>query len=291
MSLNHPFTPAFADVVEAIERSVLSAAEYLVAEMLSGRKPEVWVKPDHTLVMNLDLECQRRVLQQLSSSHPVVAEEDEASHRLVHGGGTYFLVDPLDGTTSCRRFMGERDGHVGYGPLVGFVHEDRLTAACFYSAPHQKLFTAVRGEGTYVSIMDFASDSVPSNRTRLQVTPCAALNQAGVLFYLGTQGEARVMQLLRNKNAIENMYRFGGFANDCVRLAQGYEQASVQFSVKPWDLSAALLSAEAGLEVWADPLGRRVELKDWKIEMNNPLICVQPSIRAELFEVLEQLPA
>jgi hypothetical protein len=64
---------------------------------------------------------------------------------------------------------------------------------------------------------------------------------------------------------------------------------SVQFAAKPWDFSATLLAAEAGLEVWLDPLGRRIPLHDWKIEPNNPIIIVQPGIRDELFTLIDSM--
>jgi fructose-1,6-bisphosphatase/inositol monophosphatase family enzyme len=85
------------------------------------------------------------------------------------------------------------------------------------------------------------------------------------------------------------MYRFGGFANDCARLAQGFEQMSIQFSAKPWDFSAVLLAAEAGLEVWLDPLGRRVPFSDWRISSDNPTIIVQPGIRDEAFSLIDSM--
>ncbi len=275
-----------------MEKAVLKAAHYLTEEIESGRKPEVWVKPDHTLVMNLDLECQRLVLEELSRDTriPIVAEEDEASHELIKAGGSFYLVDPLDGTTSCRRFLGEKGGQVGYGPLLGYVEDNTLVAASFFSAPHGRLFTAVKGEGAYEQEVAAGNRRNASARRKLCVTACKALSDAGVLFYLGTQGEARVMQLMRNENAIENMYRFGGFANDCCRLARGSEQISVQFAVKPWDFSAVLISSEAGLEVWLDPLKRRIPLKEWKIEMNNPVVISHPDLSKELFELLGRLP-
>ena len=289
----HPFSATFANQVELIEESVLAAAEYLIEEMDSGRKPQVWVKPDHTLVMNIDLECQRRVLGVLerdSSTH-IVAEEDEASHSLIKEGGSYYLVDPLDGTTSCRRFLGERGGQIGYGPLVGYVKDDRISVASFFSAPLGKLYTAVRGEGTYEVEVDFSNLGALSTRRKLIPDGVEHLVNAGVLFYLGTLGEGKVMQLMRDTNAIENMYRFGGFASDCARLARGTEQVSVQFAVKPWDFTGALLSSEAGLNVYMDPLKRRVPLDAWRIEMNNPIIITHPSVERELFALLEKLPA
>lgn len=291
-TIPHPFSPVFAQEVSLVEAAVLSAAQYLVEEMDAGRKPEVWVKPDHTLVMSLDLECQKRVLNELTltGAPRIVAEEDEQSHALIAEGGSYFLVDPLDGTTSCRRFLGERGGQIGYGPLVGYVKNDILSVACFFSAPHRRLFTAVKGEGVYEVEIDFQDLSRMSERRKLVAAGVEKLVHAGVLFYLGTLGESSVMQLMRNENAIENMYRFGGFASDCSRLARGSEQVSVQFAVKPWDFTGVLLSSEAGLNVFLDPLKGRVPLGEWKIRMNNPVIITHPSVQNELFALLEKLP-
>lgn len=275
-------------IVDTVEAAVLDAGRYLDEAGRSGAALEVTVKADHTLVMNVDVESQRRVLSNLPAGHPVVAEEDESSHGLIHSAGSYFLVDPLDGTTSCKRFFGQKGGHVGYGPLVGYVHEGQLSVASFFSVPHGRLLTAVKGYGTYISTPDFSVGQV-GTRERLSPPGCSALVQAGVLFFVGHHGETRVMQHLKNHNAIENMYRFGGFANDCARLAQGFEQMSVQFAAKPWDFSATLLAAEAGLEVWLDPLGRRIPLNEWRIEPNNPLIIVQPGIRDELFALIDSM--
>lgn len=287
---NDPLTTGpLGATVRTLESAVLAAAEYLEGAATSGVKLQVNVKADKTLVMNLDLESQRRILTKLPQTHPIVAEEDERSHTFIEKGGSYFLVDPLDGTTSCKRFFGQKGGHVGYGPLAGFVKEDMLSAACFYSVPHGKLFTAVKGQGAFVSTPDFSTPDSPGERTPLRPTPCTSLVQAGVLFFIGHHGESRVMQHLRHKNAIENMYRFGGFANDCARLAQGFEQMSIQFSARPWDFAAVLIAAEAGLEVWIDPLGRRVPLSEWRIENNNPLMILHPGIRDEVFALLDEL--
>jgi fructose-1,6-bisphosphatase/inositol monophosphatase family enzyme len=285
-----PFsTSPLSEVVKIIESAVLDAARYLDSAATSGEKLTVSVKADRTLVMNLDLESQRRILSQLPKEFPIVAEEDESSHNLIADGGSYFLVDPLDGTTSCKRFLGQRGGHVGYGPLVGFVRDDVLSVASFFSVPHGKLFTAIRGEGVYISSPDFSEIGSPGVRSRLTPAGCASLGSAGALFFVGHHGETRLVQHLKSENAVENLYRFGGFANDCSRLAQGFEQMSVQFSVKPWDFSAVLLAAEAGLEVWLDPLQRRIPLGEWRMEANNPIIIAHRGIREELFSVISRM--
>jgi fructose-1,6-bisphosphatase/inositol monophosphatase family enzyme len=278
----------FSEVIEVVEEAVLDAARYLDEAVTSGDRPQVSVKADKTLVMNLDLESQRRILARLGGSRPIVAEEDPTSHTLIHSESSYFVVDPLDGTTSCKRFLGQRGGHVGYGPLVGYVHEHTLSLAAFYSVPHRKLFTAVLGEGTYETLLP--PDWKGRGETRkLVVEPCPSLDTAGMLFFISPQGEARVVDYLRRANAIENVYRFGGFANDSARLAQGFEQIQFQLYAKPWDFTAVLLAAEAGCEVICDPLGRRTPLAKWRIEANNPIVAIAPGIRDEFFGALNGL--
>jgi fructose-1,6-bisphosphatase/inositol monophosphatase family enzyme len=284
-----PFTNSpYLQFAQVAETAVLEAAAYLEHAATSGAQLEVNVKADKTMVMNLDLESQRRILAILPKETKVVAEEDERSHGLIYTAESYFLVDPLDGTTSCKRFFGQKGGHVGYGPLVGYVHKGELVVASFFNVPLGTLFTAVAGCGAYSSRPDFLQGGA-GERNRLQPQDCSALVGAGVLFFIGHNGESRVIQHFRNNNALENMYRFGGFANDCSRLAQGHEQLSMQFTVKPWDFSAVLLAAEAGLEVWLDPLGTRVPLKEWRIQPNNPLMIMQPGIRSEVFSLLDRL--
>jgi myo-inositol-1(or 4)-monophosphatase len=275
-------------VSDKIRDAVMAAARYLDHASRSGEALRVEVKADNTLVMNLDLESQRIIMEKLSGSYPIVAEEDPASHDLIFNTDTYFLVDPLDGTTSCKRFLGQRGGQVGYGPLVGFVYQGELAVAAFYSMPHRQLFVAVSGQG--VSVTEFGDNSEVTKPARALVArSCSDLKQAGMLFFISQLGEAAVVEFLRREHAVENIYRFGGFASDCARMAQGLEQIHLQFQVKPWDLSAVLLAAEAGCDVFCDPLNRRVPLKQWSIEANNPIVTIAPGGQAEFFSLLNKM--
>jgi fructose-1,6-bisphosphatase/inositol monophosphatase family enzyme len=278
----------FVEVSEQIRGAVVAAGQYLDQASRSGEKPHVEVKPDKTLVMSLDLESQRIILNRLLGSYPIVAEEDPSSHGRISAAESYFLVDPLDGTTSCKRFLGQMGGHVGYGPLVGFVHEGELAIAAFYSVPHRRLLTAVSGQGTFVSVFDEGWDLVTPPQ-KLIVQPCVDIGQAGMLFFISRFGEAAIVEFLRKQSAIENIYRFGGFANDCARLALGSEQIQIQFAVNPWDFSAALLAAEAGCDVFCDPLKRRVPLKQWRLEPNNPIIALAPGCSQSFFALLDTM--
>lgn len=276
------------EVSTQIQSAVMAAARHLDEAIHSGKRPQVEVKADKTLVMNLDVESQQIMLKHLSGSFPIVAEEDPSSHGEITSAKSYFLVDPLDGTTSCKRFLGQRGGHIGYGPLAGFVYEGELVSAAFYSIPHRQLFTATRGAGTFVATFDdrWAPTQPPR---RLLVPEHSSLKDAGMLFFISPLGEAGVVEFLRVHNAVENIYRFGGFASDCSRLAQGYEQVQLQFLVKPWDFPAVLLAAEAGCEVLCDPLDRRIPLEQWRLESNNPIVAIAGGCADELFALLDMM--
>lgn len=288
MNISFPYSSRFRPVFDTLVTAVLESARYLDAASSSKAALDVQVKTDNTMVLNLDVESQRIILAALGASYPIVAEEDPSSHDRIFSERSYFLVDPLDGTISCKRFLGQQGGQVGYGPLVGFVAEDKLSLAAFYSVPHRQLFTAVRGEGTHVT--SFAADfSILEVCKPLQVAPCPDLKNAGMLFFISRYGEASIVEYLKGIHAIENVYRFGSFASDSARVAQDFEQIQFQLYAKPWDFSAVLIAAEAGCDVFCDPLGRQIPLADWRIELNNPIVVLPAGTGEKFFSLLAQM--
>jgi fructose-1,6-bisphosphatase/inositol monophosphatase family enzyme len=286
MSKSEKDTDILNQVQQRLTEAVLKAARYLDAAAMSGEKPQVSVKSDNSLVMNLDLESQRIILETLSGSFPIVAEEDPHSHSLIDSNTSYFTVDPLDGTTTCKRFIGERGGQVGYGPLAGFVHNGQLSLAVYYSVPHRCFYSARRGGGCYMYRLEDGSFELNSQPRRLVVDSSSDLGSAAALFFVGKRGECHLIEAL---NLIETAYRFGGFANDCTRLAQGFEQIQIQFMAKPWDFAAVLFAAEAGCGVFCDPLARRIPLEGWRIEANNPVVVVVNGLEVELFRNIDRI--
>lgn len=289
MSQSEKDTDLLNQIQQLLTEAVLKAALYLDQAAISGDKPQVSIKSDNSLVMNLDLESQRIILDSLNGSFPIVAEEDPHSHSLIHSHPSYFLVDPLDGTTTCKRFLGERGGQVGYGPLIGFVHNGELSLSLFYSVPHRRLFSARRGSGCYVYDLDEGSFDLTRPPKRLAAQPCSDLRSAGVLFFVGKRGECRIVEALKTSDLIETAYRFGGFANDCTRIALGFEQIQIQFMANPWDFAAVLFAAEAGCLVFCDPLVRRIPLASWRMEQNNPVVIVAAGLEDELFHQIDRI--
>lgn len=257
--------PVFApSTIRAIEAT--AAAGRKICQMIDMNQAlQVQTKADNTLVTNVDLALQEEILDRLTD-HVVVSEEMPETHALIGQTADFFVVDPLDGTTSCKRFFTSRNTQVGFGPMVGYVQSGRIAAVSFFNAPLRTLFVAERGKGAWMQ-----RDGGPY--VRLQPTIPSSLVECGLLFYAGLSGELSFIERIRKHDLVENIYRFGGFANDCSRLAQGFEQVQVQFSVKAWDLPAALLIEEAGLAVRVrDTSNGWVPLSSWTVSHANPIL-------------------
>ena len=128
--------------------------------------------------------------------------QTEDSHKLVETELDYFLVDPLDGTRSCKRYLFLGSSEVGFGPLVGCVKGGELVASSYFSVPHSTLFTAIKGQGTKrLVVKDFKSKITDfDSREKLFIHNAKPLNESAILFYFGKQGESDyIMKLLHGR--------------------------------------------------------------------------------------------
>lgn len=271
-----------------IETAVLVAAKHLHQAIVSCSQLKQDRKADGTIVLNLDRESETIIKTKLSASLPIVSEEDPSSHHLIDSATDYILIDPIDGTSACKRYITylnkDQNLQIGFGPLVGLVLDGRLQYACFFNMINLTLYSAQLGAGSFaLSFQDFdlAKLSLASRRKLLPKFDLG-LREAAVLFYPGKNGELALVEYLQKNNMVDTFFRFGGFANDCSRLVEGFEQATIQYSIKAWDFSAALLAHEAGLLVLLDPRNTQVKIQDWKIKDSNPLIITHPSCLVQL---------
>lgn len=278
-------------IFSAMEEAALLAAQHLIKAGHSNEMVKAWRKGDNTWVMSLDLECEKIILEKLSLLAPALSEESDQTHSLIGSRDPYFVIDPVDGTTACKRYLTSRGGQVGFGPVIGYLEEGRLRYSVFYNVPYRTLFSAVKGEGTYSYYSEHADLLPPPllERPRLKLSDLPTLEDSVALFFMGRGGEGRIVNDLKVAGKIDNAYRFGGFANDCSRLARGLEDIQVQFAVKPWDFAAALLSVEAGLSVVLDPLGTPTPFDHWNISMENPLITCPAASVNQLLALMREI--
>ncbi|RIL04842.1 MAG: hypothetical protein DCC75_12250, partial [Proteobacteria bacterium] len=132
-----------------LERGVLSGAEYLISRLDSKEVATSWRKHDFSLVTELDIAAGKVITEVLNDGRPIICEEDPASHSFFNQQDSTWLVDPLDGTTACKRFASDRNGNIGFGPLVSLVEQGQIQACSFYHISRRSFYTAVRGKGAW----------------------------------------------------------------------------------------------------------------------------------------------
>ncbi len=283
----------FDGELRKIEDATLAAGAALVREIASGVAPDRWVKADKSFVSSLDIKCEEIILSSLSGSFPIVSEENVASHSFLSReksakeSEAFYTVDPIDGTSTFLHFKGSLGGQVGFGPIVGLVVDGRVMVSTFFSVTERCLYSAMRDHG--VSRIPIKDDMLLTNRpsfshrTKLERLPMTAtLQESVLLFYIGGRGEGSLIDVLKSGGHIMNCYRFGGFGNDCSRLARGLESLQLQFAVKAWDFAATLFLREAGYAIVVEPVYEGVSYDDWSIAAENPIVAGSPSAIASL---------
>jgi fructose-1,6-bisphosphatase/inositol monophosphatase family enzyme len=274
------------------EESALKAAAHVVLAGDSGRTIVEQRKEDGSWVLDLDVECQALILEVLKADLPIAAEEDPATHHHIGSRTRYFVVDPIDGTSACKRFLRARGGQVGFGPIVGLIENGQVMAATFYNVPDRTLYSALRGAGCFrLRCEPIIQKGLPEldQRERLNPKLDLPLRDCAMLFYTGEDKEAETMRDLRKRKIIDVGFRFGGFANDASRIAQGLEQIQLQYKVKAWDVPATLFAEETGYAVIFDPIDTALNTQQWCIQQENPVLIAPPQYVDSLMPTIKRI--
>jgi fructose-1,6-bisphosphatase/inositol monophosphatase family enzyme len=275
-------------VLRAVEAAAYAAAQHIMTSLAAGRSLGATHKSDQSVLTVLDGECQDIIRARLEHGLglPVVSEEDPASHANI-SGTDFILIDPLDGTSACKRFPTAAGGQVGYGPVIGLCRGGRLNLVTYVNVPTQMMYTAIQGLGSFeLDLLSWAPGRALEGRKRLSLSSFPRIEDSAIIFYPGMRGELEALDKLRRTFPFETVYRFGGFANDCTRLARGFEQVGIQFSLKAWDLAAALIPSEAGLRVIVDPRGAAVELSQAPLTLQCAALICPPELADTLLSAI-----
>ena len=213
---------------------VLRAGEIQMAGRESGF--QVAKKGAIDLVTEVDLACERMcraLLAERFPEHDILAEELSAGPQEVARARYRWVFDPLDGTTNyahglpifCASLALEVDGQA----IVGAI----------YDPSRRELFTAERGQGSYVNGVPLKASSTTALGDALLVT--------GFPYDMHVRGPELVElfgQFLHTARAVR---RLGSAALDLCYVAAGRFDGFWEQHLKPWDVAAgALVVTEAG---------------------------------------------
>lgn len=190
------------------------------------------------LVTKYDTAVQEFLRRELLSAFPDAGffGEEEQAHDIA-GKRSYFIVDPIDGTTNFIR--GLHHSCVS----VGLMEDGCMEYAAVFNPYFDELFTAKRGEGAFL------------NGRRLRVTQ-APLSESIVLFGSAIYYRETIPATLRLVEALFpatlDFRRGGSAALDLCYVAAGRADVYFECCIRAWDYAAgSLIAQEAGALVTA----------------------------------------
>jgi myo-inositol-1(or 4)-monophosphatase len=185
------------------------------------------------LVTQVDLASERVVLAALAERWPQIGLLAEETGMTRPGAEAMWIVDPLDGTTNFAH------GYPVFCVSVACVDREGPLVGVILDPLRDELFTAVRGEGAYLSGRRLAVSEVKTLDAALFTTgwpyfPPERRRLAGQIFteVMVVAGDAR---------------RSGSAALDLAYIAAGRSEAHFELNLSPHDIAAGLLLVrEAG---------------------------------------------
>ncbi|HIU84607.1 MAG TPA: inositol monophosphatase [Candidatus Aphodousia gallistercoris] len=202
------------------------------SENISGL--EVHKKAHHDYVSEVDVACERTIVDILREAYPnhqILAEESGLTGP--EKSQYQWIIDPLDGTTNYLH------GFPQYAVSIALKRENEIVEAVVADPVANEIFTATRGVGAFL------------NGRRLRVSKRTSMSEAlvgtGFPFRRNDNVDAFVKVFKEVAQATSGLRRAGAASLDLAYVAAGRLDAFWEPNLKSWDIAAgSLLVLEAG---------------------------------------------
>ncbi len=222
--------------------------------MASYGSAEYVYKSDHSQVTELDLKIEKTLKQLLANSFGdlgFLGEETGDSRKI---GQPYWVVDPIDGTSSFIR------GLPNCTNMAALVQDGQPVIGIIYDFVTDRMFEAYKGQGAYVDGQRISIHDRPIDQAALYIQSLSALPPA-----LRNELRTRETELYRPIGASGHAYTL---------LAEGKIDGYVLLGSKKSihdNAPGVLIACEAGAELFV-PNG-----EVWTVESSD-FICATPSV-------------
>lgn len=191
-------------------------------------------KADGSIVTETDLNCQQFIETELAGLDASIAllgeemTEEEQLHSLNCSQGSYWCLDPLDGTTNFSTSL------PAFAISLALIENGQVQLACIYDPVRQETFTALRGGGARLNGRAIHC----SNEEELA-------NAVGFIDF--KRLEAKTAERIAAKRSYRSQRNIGTCALEWAWLAAGRAQFIIHGGEKIWDFAAgSLIAEEAG---------------------------------------------
>ena len=246
---------------EAGRRIIMPALENLES---------VQTKADGSVLTEVDLSCQdflQNSLYGLDASVSFLGEEmaHEEQNHCLNNGGTYWCLDPLDGTTNFST------GFPVFATSLALIENGRPALTAIHDPVRRESFYAVRGGGVWC------------NGQPIHASKISALNQA-VGFIDFKRLDASQAARLASGKRYRSQRNIGTCALEWAWLAAGRGQFIVHGGQKLWDFAGGSLIAEEAGCIVSDMKGDAL-FRDRKL-VSSIAAAANSAIHAQLLELL-----
>ena len=184
------------------------------------------------VVTDVDLECERVILDLLGQEYPDFGILSEESAPVDTGSPYTWVIDPLDGTRNYS------EGIAHFSVVVALAHNRRPITGVTYDPVRDQMFQASLGQGASL------------NDTPIAISPKQELHRCLVGFDMGyvDQDAAKALDMVRHLwPGVEAIRIMGSGALGLAYAAAGQLDLYFHHRLFPWDVaSGLLLVAEAG---------------------------------------------
>lgn len=221
-------------LINAMANAARKAQRSLIRDFNEVEHLQVSKKGPADFVSAADRKAEKILQQELAKLRPDFGFIMEEGGRIeAKDGKSYWIIDPLDGTTNFLH------GIPHFAISVGVQREDELIAGIVLDVVRDELFWAEKGVGAYV------------NERRLRVSARRKLTEAvfgtGIPFH-GKPGHAGFVKDLTNiMPEVAGIRRMGAAALDLCYVAAGRFDGFWESGLSAWDMAAGIvLVREAG---------------------------------------------
>ena len=213
--------------------TALAVGRTLLRGIRQNRKIEVWEKSRNDPVSEIDLECEKEIVDRIKSAYPdhgILSEESVSENRQAE---MCWVIDPLDGT---KNFV---SGVPHFAISLALMRKQDIVIGVVYDPVKEELFCAEQGGGAHL------------NQARIRVSMNKSITGSMIATGIPYREEHDIASYTKTLNAVmkhnANIRRMGVASLDLAYVACARFDAFWEFGLKPWDIAAStLIVREAG---------------------------------------------
>jgi myo-inositol-1(or 4)-monophosphatase len=213
------------------------------------------------LVTEVDRACEALIVEGIRRARPrdaILAEEGQTGEPSDGDDATYWIIDPLDGTTNFAH------GFPRFCVSIGVEQAGSRVVGVVYDPLLDERFEALRGGGAWLGNRRLAVSREPELGRALVAT--------GFAYDVHQSDDDNLASFARIVKQARGIRRDGSAALDLCYVAAGRLDGYWELKLKPWDVAAGLLIVEEAGGQTSDFAGRPAPRSGEEIVASNGLV-------------------